>query len=169
MYKDSTAVTTGIRPRVAPKSAMLTLTLALALAMSLGHGGSALAAGSNARDAASSSGDVGWPLPAAAGTPRINRAGIASVYGDRMQGRPTSSGQPYDRDQLTAAHRTLPFGTRVKVTNLETSKSVVVRINDRGPHVAGRIIDVSASAAKRLGMPLHGLAKVRLEVLAPST
>ncbi len=151
---------------MAPKSAMLTL--ALALAMILGHGGTVLAARSNGRDAASSSCDAGRPLPVAVVTPRIDRAGIASVYGDRMQGRPTSSGEPYDRNQLTAAHRTLPFGTRVKVTNLDTSKSVVVRINDRGPNVAGRIIDVSASAAKRLGMDPHGLAKVRLEVLVPS-
>jgi rare lipoprotein A len=139
--------------------------LALALAMSLGDGGNVSAACSNASDASPNSADVRGLLPAAALARRVDQTGIASVYSDRMQGRATSSGQPYDRDALTAAHRTLPFGTRVKITNLETSKSVVVRINDRGPHVAGRIVDVSSSAAKRLGMSANGVAKVRLEIL----
>lgn len=90
--------------------------------------------------------------------------GTASYYADSLQGNSTASGEPYDKDALTAAHRTLPFGTRVKVTNLENDKSVVVRINDRGPHVENRIIDVSGAAARKLGMTSSGTAQVKLEV-----
>jgi hypothetical protein len=89
--------------------------------MSLGDGGNVPAACSNASDAPPNSADVRGLSPAAALARRVDQTGIASVYSDRMQGRATSSGQPYDRDALTAAHRTLPFGTRVKITNLETS------------------------------------------------
>jgi rare lipoprotein A len=90
--------------------------------------------------------------------------GTASYYADSLQGNPTASGEPYDKDALTAAHRSLPFGTRVKVTNLGNGKSVVVRINDRGPHVESRIIDVSGAAASKLGMISSGTAEVKLEV-----
>jgi peptidoglycan lytic transglycosylase len=91
--------------------------------------------------------------------------GVASYYSDEYNGRPTSSGEIYDMHAMTAAHRTLPFGTRVLVHNLDNGKSVEVRINDRGPFKAGRIIDVSLEAAKRLGMIGPGTARVRLELL----
>jgi rare lipoprotein A len=83
-----------------------------------------------------------------------------------MQGKPVFSGEKYDKNALTAAHRTLPIGTMVKVTNLKNNKSVVVKINDRGPHGSkARIIDLSGRAAQELDMIKDGTAKVRLEVL----
>lgn len=91
--------------------------------------------------------------------------GIASFYADEYDGRQTSSGEVYDMNALTAAHRTLAFGTRVRVHNLDNGRTVEVRINDRGPFKGGRIIDVSLEAAKRLGMIGKGTAKVRLEIL----
>jgi rare lipoprotein A len=93
--------------------------------------------------------------------------GLASWYGHPYHGRRTSSGEIYNMHDLTAAHRTLPFGTRVKVHNLNNGRSVTVRINDRGPFVAGRIIDLSYAAAKAIGM--SGLAPVRLEILSLGT
>jgi len=92
--------------------------------------------------------------------------GMASWYGRQHQGRATSSGEAFDMNQLTAAHRTLPFGTRVRVKNLETGRSVVVRVNDRGPFAAARIIDVSYAAAKTLGMVGAGVTRVEMVVLA---
>jgi rare lipoprotein A len=91
--------------------------------------------------------------------------GLASWYGRKFHGRPTASGERYDMHELTAAHRTLPFETRVRVTNLENGRSVRVRINDRGPFVDGRIIDLSYGAAKKLGMVEAGVVRVRLEIL----
>jgi rare lipoprotein A len=93
--------------------------------------------------------------------------GIASWYGYPYHGRRTSSGEIYNMHDMTAAHRTLPFGTRVKVHNLDNGRSVTVRINDRGPFVEGRIIDLSYAAAKAIGM--SGLAPVRLEILSLGT
>ncbi len=92
-------------------------------------------------------------------------AGIACWYGAKFHGRMTSSGEPYDKNLHTAAHRTLPFGTRVKVTFPQTGRSVWVRINDRGPHVAGRIIDLSRAAADAIGLTPYGLGYVELEIL----
>ena len=91
--------------------------------------------------------------------------GLASWYGRERQGQRTASGELYDSTQLTAAHRTLPFGTRVRVTNLDTGRSVVVRVNDRGPFAYGRLIDVSRAAARELGVFGAGLFTVRLEIL----
>ena len=102
---------------------------------------------------------VAFSLTAAAG----QEEGLASYYADSLNGNPTASGEPYDKNALTAAHRTLPFGTMVKVTNLENSTSVVVRINDRGPHTKNRIIDVSGAAAKKLDILDSGTAKVRIK------
>jgi rare lipoprotein A len=99
-------------------------------------------------------------LPVMAGA----EEGSASYYADSLSGNPTASGEPYDKDDLTAAHRTLAFDTMVKVTNLDNDKTVVVRINDRGPHSKSRIIDVSGAAAKQLGLIDSGTAKVRLVV-----
>jgi len=89
--------------------------------------------------------------------------GLASFYADRFQGRPTASGAPYDRAAMTCAHRSWPFGTRLRVTDLETGRSVVVVVNDRGPHVAGRVVDLSGAAARALGMVGRGVARVRVE------
>jgi rare lipoprotein A len=91
--------------------------------------------------------------------------GLASWYGGKFQGRRTASGEIFDTRQLTAAHRSLPFGTRVLVTNLENGKSVTVRINDRGPFVTGRVIDLSLAAAAAIGLTGRGVTPVRLEVL----
>lgn len=91
--------------------------------------------------------------------------GQASWYGPKHHGNRTASGEKFDRNALTAAHRSLPFGTRVKVTNLNNDKSVVVRINDRGPHVRSRLIDVSQKAATQLDMVRSGTAKVRVQSL----
>jgi rare lipoprotein A len=93
--------------------------------------------------------------------------GGASYYADSLQGSKTASGEPYDKEALTAAHRTLPFGTRVKVTYLKTGKSIDVVINDRGPHSDKLIIDVSGAAARALGLTDDGRGEVRLEVLGP--
>ena len=91
--------------------------------------------------------------------------GIASWYGQEFHGRPTSSREVYNMNDMTAAHRTLPFGTHVMVTNLVNGRSAVVRINDRGPFVRGRIIDLSYAAARVLGIVGPGTARVRLEIL----
>lgn len=91
--------------------------------------------------------------------------GKASWYGERFRGKPTASGEPFDPDDFTAAHRTLPFGTRVRVVVLESGRSVEVRINDRGPFVHGRIIDLSKAAAQRVGIQRLGVARVRIEPL----
>ena len=96
---------------------------------------------------------------------RINFTGIASWYGYDGSGSQTASGERYNPEGLTAAHRTLPFGTKVRVTNTRNGRSVVVRINDRGPYIRGRIIDVSAGAARILGMIGSGVAPVNIEVL----
>jgi rare lipoprotein A len=93
------------------------------------------------------------------------RNNIASYYASRFHGRTTASGDPYDENQLTAAHRTLPFGTRVRVTNLRNARSVIVRVTDRGPFAPGRVIDVSRCAARQLGFLRRGIAQVRLETL----
>lgn len=92
-------------------------------------------------------------------------AGLASWYGRQHQGRRTASGEAYDMNKLTAAHRTFPFGTRLRVTNIENGRSVVVRVNDRGPHVDGRILDLSHQAATTLGMIDAGVARVEAVVL----
>lgn len=91
--------------------------------------------------------------------------GIASWYGPEFQGRITASGTPFDDRKLTAAHRTLPLGTRVKVTNLKNGRSVVVKINDRGPVPRRRLIDLSRAAAERLGFTHRGLAPVKVSAI----
>jgi rare lipoprotein A len=91
--------------------------------------------------------------------------GVASFYGHGFQGKKTASGERFSKRDFTAAHRTLPFGTRVKVTNLDNGKSVIVRINDRGPYKKKRIIDLSLGAAKKIGMLQNGTARVQLKIL----
>ena len=108
------------------------------------------------------------PFSSAGQTALVNghaEAGIASYYHDRFHGRITASGERFDQEALTAAHRTLPFGTTVRVTRNDTGKSVVVRINDRGPFRTERIIDLSRAAADRLGMLDSGLVAVSVEVI----
>jgi rare lipoprotein A len=122
-----------------------------AIATALCLGALSTAAGTNSRIA---------PQPA----PTVE-SGTASFYADKYHGKPTASGEIFDMHQLTAAHPRLAFGTIVKVTNTANSRSVLVRINDRGPFVAGRVIDLSLAAAQELRMVKSGLAPVKLEVV----
>ena len=104
-------------------------------------------------------------------TPNVNplapqaMRGTASYYAEQYQGRPTASGETYDMYAMTAAHPDLPFGTPLRVTNVQTGQSVVVRVNDRGPFKPGRIVDVSLAAAQQLGLILNGSAEVAVEVV----
>jgi rare lipoprotein A (peptidoglycan hydrolase) len=98
--------------------------------------------------------------------PTTMETGLASWYGPKFHGKLTASGEVFNQEKLTAAHPTLPLGSRVKVTNLDNGKSVDLRINDRGPYKGGRIIDVSRAAARTLGMVGRGIAPVRVERLA---
>jgi rare lipoprotein A (peptidoglycan hydrolase) len=106
------------------------------------------------------------PAPAAVEQPTYAETGIASWYGRDHQGKKTAAGERFDMNQLTAAHRTLPLNTTVRVTNIDNQKTVKVRINDRGPYVRTRIIDLSSRAARALDIVDDGTAKVRLEVFA---
>lgn len=100
---------------------------------------------------------------------RPYQVGTASWYGSDFDGRITASGEPFNMYDLTAAHPTLPIGTYVRVTNLHNGRAVVVRINDRGPIIPGRIIDVSYSAARALNFKSRGLQRVRLDIVQPRT
>ncbi len=91
--------------------------------------------------------------------------GMASYYGNELAGNRTASGERFNPSQLTAAHRSLPFGSRVRVTNISNGDSVIVRINDRGPFSHGRVIDVSHAAAREIGMHRSGTARVKLALL----
>ena len=93
------------------------------------------------------------------------QTGKASFYADKFEGTPTASGEKYHHNKLTAAHKTLPFGTKVRVTNLGNNESVEVVVNDRGPYVENRIIDLSKAAAEKLGFVNQGLADIKLEVI----
>jgi rare lipoprotein A len=95
----------------------------------------------------------------------FSETGIASWYGPKFHGRKTASGEKYNQNAMTAAHKTLPFGTKVRVKNVKNDKSVIVRINDRGPFAKGRVIDVSRAAAKKLDMINSGTAKVNIKVV----
>ena len=105
------------------------------------------------------------PAPA---EPTMMETGLASWYGPKFHGRRTASGEVFNQEKFTAAHRTLPWGSRVKVTNLDNGKSVDVRINDRGPFGKGRIIDVSRAAARALDIVIRGITTVRIEWLSDS-
>jgi rare lipoprotein A len=97
-----------------------------------------------------------------------SQAGKASYYADSFHGRRTASGDRYDRNGFSAAHRTLPLGTQVRVTDIRSGESVVVHINDRGPFGRGRLIDLSRAAASEIGLTRKGVAEVRLDVLSRS-
>lgn len=99
---------------------------------------------------------------------RFIEAGIASWYGPGFHGRKTASGERFNQGALTCAHKTLPFHTRIRVTNLNNGEDVVVVVNDRGPFVAGRVVDLSKEAARRLGILHTGTAPVRLEIVPES-
>ena len=103
----------------------------------------------------------------AEGEPVIEQTGEASSYGRGFEGKKTANGEKFDKNDMTAAHPTLPLGTKATVTNLENGKSVDVRINDRGPYVKGRDIDVSQGAAKELDMSKNGVAPVNIEAKVP--
>ncbi|HSX80051.1 MAG TPA: septal ring lytic transglycosylase RlpA family protein, partial [Candidatus Saccharimonadia bacterium] len=113
------------------------------------------------------------PAPAAPeeaappGKPETTQVVTASWYGPGFHGQETASGETFDQNALTAAHRTLPMGTEAKVTNLETGQSVTVTINDRGPYVPGRQLDLSQAAAKQIGLTKKGVAKVKIETKKP--
>jgi len=106
------------------------------------------------------------PVTAKATKSTKSMNGLAAVYSDKFIGRKTASGQKFCQRQLTAAHRSLPLGTKVRVTNIRNSKSIEVRINDRGPFHARRVIDLSTAAAIKVGMGKKGLALVKLEVVS---
>jgi len=124
----------------------------------------ALSAKSEARSSASIE-----PPRASVAPPEKQETGIASWYGEEFQGSQTANGETYDLNGLTAAHPTLPFGTKVKVTNLDNRKNILLRINDRGPYFGQRLIDVSWAAAKRLGFAESGTTRVRVEIVARPT
>lgn len=101
----------------------------------------------------------------AAGPGKVQN-GIASYYHDSLHGNKTASGQIYNKNKMSAAHKSLPLGSKVRVTDVRTGKSIVVRVNDRGPFVKGRIIDLSRRAAAELGMIKKGITRVKVEVLS---
>ena len=97
---------------------------------------------------------------------KSSQSGVASYYGKRLHGSRTASGERHNSNEMVAAHKSLPFGTKVKVTNLSNGKEVVVKINDRGPFAKGRVIDLSYGAFSKIESPGKGLTKVKLEVLS---
>jgi rare lipoprotein A len=107
------------------------------------------------------------PDRSGAAPPAAAQTGVASDYAEILAGKPTASGEPHEPTALTAASRSLPLGTTAKVTNMENGRSVTVEVNDRGPYVKNRILDVSRRAAQRLGFKEDGVAKVAVQPLAP--
>ena len=146
--------------RVPLSATLAALALALATSVQAQTAPASAPAAAPAATPAPAAAPVAAPATAAAGM-----EGLAAYYSDRLDGRRTASGQVFDQSKLTAAHQTLPFGTMVKVTNTKNGRSVVVRINDRGPTQAGRVVDLSRAAASKLGMLRAGLVPVKLEVV----
>jgi rare lipoprotein A len=109
---------------------------------------------------------IGVTSPLMAAQPGQVMTGVASYYHDSLHGNKTASGKVYNKNKLSAAHKTLPLGTRVRVTEPKSGRSVVLEVNDRGPFVKGRIIDLSRRAATELGMLKKGLAKVKVEIVS---
>jgi len=104
-------------------------------------------------------------LVACSGSGRFIQEGKASYYSNKFQGKRMANGQPYRKGKLTAAHKTLPFGTKIKVTNQQNGKTVKVKVTDRGPHVKGRIVDLSLKAARRVDLVKAGVAPVKVKVI----
>jgi rare lipoprotein A len=147
------------------------LAQSLVVLFSIASLGAGAASGPDSSEAAKvimqqASANAGHPKKATKSPPY--QVGVASWYGEQFQGKETASGEPFNMEDFTAAHPTLPLGTYVKVTNLRNSRSVVVRINDRGPVVDGRIIDLSYNAARSLGFKDNGLQRVRLDLVHPT-
>ena len=140
------------------------LTLALVVSLGAAQGPN----NSGATPARNSTAQTKPEVRTQAGKPKPYQIGTASWYGEYFDGKPTASGEPYDMYDMTAAHLTLPMGSYVKVTNLRNGKAVVVRVNDRGPIVPGRIIDLSYGAASALGYDKRGIQRVRLDLVHPS-
>ena len=155
----------------------------LAILLSVASLGAGAASGPSSLEAAKVTSPpvvaTGWHTTRTASSPRSGiksgaarsrayQIGTASWYGEQFQGKPTASGEPFDMQDFTAAHPTLPLGSFVRVTNLRNGKAVVLRINDRGPFVDDRIIDVSYNAARALGFKDRGLQTVRLDLYQPN-
>jgi peptidoglycan lytic transglycosylase len=148
------------------------LAYGLAVILSVASLGAGAAGGPNSSEAGSTqqiprASNAAWVVVQPGRKHRIKpyQVGLASWYGKYFDGKPTASGEPYDMHDLTAAHPTLPLGTFVKVTNLRNGRSIVVRVNDRGPVVDGRIIDLSYNAAKAIEMRGRGVQRVRLDLV----
>jgi rare lipoprotein A len=145
----------------------------LAVLLSVASLGAGAASGPNSSEAAKVTKPTGVQTVTRRSAKQIKNqpyeVGTASWYGEYFQGKETASGEPFDMQALTAAHPTLPLGSFVRVTNLRNGRAVVVRVNDRGPVVEGRIIDVSYNTARVLGFEERGLQKVRLDVVRPAT
>ena len=137
------------------------LTVALLVGLGAAHGPINSSAASNR----TVSPNLAPPAHSVQPSIRPFQVGTASWYGDYFEGKPTASGEPFNMYDMTAAHLTLPLGTLVRVTNLRNHRSVIVRINDRGPYVDGRIVDLSYNAAKVLRFDQQGLQRVRLDVI----
>ncbi len=137
------------------------LTVALLVGLGAANGPVSSSAASNQ----TASPKLALPRAFTAHNSRPFQVGTASWYGDYFEGKPTASGEPFNMYDMTAAHLTLPLGTLVRVTNLRNHRSVIVRINDRGPYVDGRIVDLSYNAARVLRFDQQGLQRVRLDVI----
>ena len=137
-------------------------TLALAIALVIGYGVTLAEAQT---PPSASAAPAAAPGPALVGAVGETQTGLAAYYSRRLQGGRTASGERFNNGALTTAHQTLPFGTRARVTNLKNNKSVVLRVNDRGPTQPNRVLDVSRAAAERLGFVRAGLTEVKIEVI----
>src|SRR6266567_6786328 len=141
------------------------LAQALAIALLVGWGAAQDPTRSGSAGKAAVADRISFAIPGVKPNGRAYQIGTASWYGEDFEGKPTASGEPFNMYDLTAAHPSLPLGTMVKVTNMRNRRSVVVRINDRGPIVPGRIIDLSYSAARALQFHAQGIQRVRLDVV----
>ena len=137
------------------------------MALLVGLGGAQGPTSSGSANYKAAAETAGVTVPVTRPNARPYQVGTASWYGEDFEGKPTASGEPFNMYDLTAAHPSLPLGTLVRVTNLRNRRTVVVRINDRGPVVPGRIIDVSYSAARVLKFHGQGIQRVRLDVVPP--
>ncbi len=147
-----------MRKRIAPKLAIALLVIGLGAVQGLTSSGSV-----------STHSNISHGFRRKPTRSKPYQVGTASWYGSDFHGKATASGEPYDMYDFTAAHPTLPIGSWVRVTNLRNGRAVVLRINDRGPSVPGRIIDVSYSAARALEFKARGIQQVRLDVVQPQT
>ncbi|HXJ84504.1 MAG TPA: septal ring lytic transglycosylase RlpA family protein [Candidatus Methylomirabilis sp.] len=139
------------------RSGALALAIALAIAC-----GAAPARGQTPAQPSAPAASTGGALTGAVGE---TQTGLAAYYSHRLNGKRTASGERFNNAALTTGHQTLPFGTKVKVTNLKNNKSVVLRVNDRGPTQSGRVVDVTRAAAQKLGFVRSGLTEVKVEVV----